>query len=36
MLQIFAVATVLGLLSTTLAWQFTRFFGKWTSPSRRW
>ena len=31
-LQIFAVATVLGLLSTTLAWQFTRFFGKWTSP----
>ena len=32
MLQIFAVATVLGLLSTTLAWQFTRFFGKWTSP----
>ena len=31
-LQIFAVATVLGLLSTTLAWQFTRFFGKWTTP----
>jgi signal transduction histidine kinase len=31
-LQIFAAATVLGLLSTTLAWQFTRFFGKWTTP----
>ena len=33
-LHVFAVATGLGLLSTTLAWQFTRFFGKWsTSPS---
>jgi two-component system, LytTR family, sensor kinase len=31
-LHVFAVATVLGLLSTTLAWQFTRFFGKWTTP----
>ena len=32
--QIFAGATALGLLSTTLAWQFTRFFGKWsTSPA---
>ena len=28
-LPVFAVATGLGLLSTTLAWQFTRFFGKW-------
>jgi two-component system LytT family sensor kinase len=32
--HVFAVATALGLLSTTLAWQFTRFFGKWpASPS---
>jgi signal transduction histidine kinase len=31
-LQIFAVATLLGLLSTALAWQFTRAFGKETTP----
>ena len=31
-LHVFAVATLLGLLSTTLAWQFTRFFGKWSTP----
>lgn len=31
-LHIFVVATVLALLSTTLAWQFTRFFGKWSMP----
>jgi two-component system LytT family sensor kinase len=31
-LHIFAVATGLGLLSTTLAWQFTRFFGSWAMP----
>ena len=28
-LHVFVVATALGLLSTTLAWQFTRFVGKW-------
>jgi two-component system, LytTR family, sensor kinase len=27
--HVFVVATALGLLSTTLAWQFTRFVGKW-------
>ena len=32
-LHIFLVATLLGLLSTTLAWQFTRFFGKWSMPA---
>ena len=30
--HVFVVATALGLLSTTLAWQFTRFFGKWSTP----
>jgi len=28
-MHVFVVATALGLLSTTLAWQFTRFVGKW-------
>jgi two-component system, LytTR family, sensor kinase len=28
-LPVFIVATALGILSTTLAWQFTRFVGKW-------
>ncbi len=28
-MHVFVVATALGLLSTTLAWQFTRFIGKW-------
>ena len=28
-LHVFLVATALGVLSTTLAWQFTRFVGKW-------
>jgi signal transduction histidine kinase len=28
-MHVFVVATALGVLSTTLAWQFTRFIGKW-------
>jgi len=28
-LHVFVVATLLGVLSTTMAWQFTRFIGKW-------
>src|SRR5687768_17132782 len=33
-MHVFLVATGLGLLSTTMAWQFTRFFGKWpAAPS---
>jgi two-component system, LytTR family, sensor kinase len=31
-LHVLLVATALGCLSTTLAWQFTRFIGKWTTP----
>src|SRR5215204_5914192 len=31
-LHVFVVATALGLLSTTLAWQFTRILGKWPAP----
>jgi two-component system, LytTR family, sensor kinase len=30
--HILIVATGLALLSTTLAWQFTRLFGKWSTP----
>ena len=33
-IHILLVATVLALLSTTLAWQFTRLFGKWPTPLR--
>ena len=32
-MHVFVVATALGLLSTTLAWQFTRFVGKWPAAS---
>ena len=32
--HIFIVATVLAAVSTTLAWQFTRLFGKWATPLR--
>ena len=32
-IYVFAAATALGVLSTTLAWQFTRFFGKWPTPA---
>ena len=31
-LHIVLVATLLAILSTTLAWQFTRLFGKWPTP----
>lgn len=31
-LHVLVVATALGCLSTTLAWQFTRLLGKWTTP----
>jgi two-component system, LytTR family, sensor kinase len=31
-LHVLVVATALGCLSTTLAWQFTRILGKWTAP----
>jgi two-component system, LytTR family, sensor kinase len=31
-LHVWIVATALGCLSTTLAWQFTRILGKWPAP----